>query len=711
MKRALLLLLTFLAASIAFGQQDDYRRIPTPPLRKINIPLPKRIQLANGMVIFLQEDHELPLIRGSVTIRGGSRDLPADKAGLTGILSQSWRTGGTTTRTGEQLDELLESRAASVETSADEDSSAVSMNVLKQDFDTVFPIWLDVLKNPAFRQEKIDLAKTQANTAISRRNDDPNGILFREVARLGYGPASPYARYPEYSTVASITRDDLVAFHDRFVHPNNMIVALDGDFDAAKMEKTLRQAFESWPKGPQAPKAEFSAAPAKPGVYFVAKDDVTQANIGMVSAGTTRNNPDYYALVVMNEIFGGGFSGRLMQHLRSQRGLTYGVGGGMGADWDHPGLFRVSMATKSGTAVESVEALRGEVAALVNSPVTPAELAQAKESILNAYVFNMDTRSKALNQQVLLEFYGFPADYYQKYPAAIEKVTTEDVARVAKKYVQPDQLAVLVVGKEKDFDKPLSSLGTVTPIDITIPEPGAKPSAPAAPGTAAATPAAPAASTPEALALARKALEFAGGKARIDAIQSLRTTESRTMQTPQGQMAVDVTTTVKLPDMVRQEMTLPMGTMTSVISPAASFAITPMGAQDLPSSARDAAMNSMKSDTLTILRNLDNPKYVLTLAGTEKIGDVDAQILEVNADGAHAKLSIDPATGKVLRRRGSGQMGEMVTDFSDWKSFGGVTLPTSAVSMRNGEKAAETKVTNVEINPAVDASMFEKPKP
>ena len=213
---------------------------------------------------------------------------------------------------------------------------------------------------------------------------------------------------------------------------------------------------------------------AKPGVYFIAKDDVTQANIAMVHAGTERSNPDYPALVVMNEVFSGGFSGRLMQSLRSQKGLTYGVGGGIGAPWDYPGLFRLQMATKSETTLESIEALRGEVRRLVNDPVTEAELSLAKESILNAYVFTMDTRDKALGQRVLLEFYGFPADYFEKYPSLIEKVTAADVQRVAKKYVHPDQLTVLVVGKESAFEKPLSTLGTVTPIDITIPPPPAK---------------------------------------------------------------------------------------------------------------------------------------------------------------------------------------------------------------------------------------------
>jgi zinc protease len=467
------LVAALLAVNVS-AQVKSVSEIKTPPLRKFESPQPKRIALTNGMVIFLQEDHELPLIKGRALIRGGSRDVPADKAGLLGIYGSAWRTGGTATKTGDQLDEFLDARAARVETGGGVDTTSVSLDVLKGDFDTVLPIFVDILRNPQFRQEKIDLARNLANSSISRRNDEPGGIVGRETMKLGYGADSPYARQPEYATIASITRDDLLAFHNRTVHPNNIILSFIGDFDSAQLEKRLRDTFGSWARGPQVAKPTVAMNGAKPGLYFIPKDDVTQANIALVHPGIERNNPDYYALSVMNDIFGGGFSGRLMQTLRSQKGLTYGVGGGVGANWDYPGLFRVQMATKSGTALESVEALKAEVARLVSAPITPVELSLAKESILNAFVFTMDTREKALNQQVQLELFGFPRDYYTKFPAMIEKVTAADVQRVAKTYVHPDQLAILVVGNQKDFEKPLTSLGEVQTIDITIPPPPAR---------------------------------------------------------------------------------------------------------------------------------------------------------------------------------------------------------------------------------------------
>lgn len=696
------LILTALFAFSAVAQVTSVGDLKTPPLRKFSTPQPKRIALPNGMVIFLQEDHELPLIKGRATIRGGARDVPSDKVGLLAIYSQSWRTGGTASKTGDQLDEFLDARAARVETGGSTDSTTVGLDVLKADFDTVLPIWVEILRKPELRQEKIDLAKTQANTGISRRNDEPGGILGRETMKLGYGADSPYARHSEYATIASITRDDLLAFHKRTVHPNNIILSFIGDFDTAKLEKRLRDSFGSWPRGPQVAKPTVAINGAKPGVYFVAKDDVTQANIAMVHPGIERNNPDYYALTVMNDVLGGGFSGRLMQKLRSEKGLTYGVGGSVGANWDYPGLFRVQMATKSGTTLESIDALKGEVTRLVSAPVTAEEMSLAKESILNAFVFTMDTRDKALNQQVLLELYGFPKDYFVKYPSMIEKVTAADVERVAKTYVHPDRLAVLVVGNQKDFEKPLASLGDVTTIDITIPEVG---------GTAEKK-AAPAGSNAEGTALANKVADFVGGKPTIDAVQTLRRSGTISMNTPQGAMEgqIDSLTSYAATSQ-RAVMQLPMGEITRVITPATAFMITPMGTQDLPGSQRDASLSEMRADLLNVLKNIGNAKYTFNTAPNENVAGVDALVLDVNADGSMAKWYIEPS-GRLLRsvtRATAPIPGDVITDFSEWKAFSGINLPTVAVITRNGEKAGEMKLSAVEVNPAVDEKAFVKP--
>jgi zinc protease len=470
---AIVFLLSLFGASALLRAQTQtaqpWKQIPIPQLPEFHPPQPKRIELPNGMVVFLQEDHELPLIDGTARIRGGERAVPASKTGLTDVYGEVWRTGGTKTQTGDQLDDFLEQRAAKVETSGGGDSTSVSWSCLKDDFDDVFRVFEDVLRNPEFRADKIEIAQKGMYDGISRRNDDPQQIAGREAAKLVYGADSPYARVAEYRTVAAVTRQDLIDFHAKYVHPNNIILGIVGDFDSAKMEAKLRAAFASWPKGAAAKDAEIKVDPAKPGYYQIEKTDVNQSQIQMVAPGITRKNPDYFAVSVFNQAFGGGFSSRLFGDIRTTKGLAYGVGGGVGASWDHPGVLRLAMSTKSSTTIESIQALGEEIDSLPQRPFSDEEIKQAKDEILNSFVFRFDSPDKVLQEKMSYEFYGYPLDFLEKFQKEIEKVTKEDVARVAAKYMHREQLAVLVVGKVSDFDKPLSSLGAVTKVDISIP--------------------------------------------------------------------------------------------------------------------------------------------------------------------------------------------------------------------------------------------------
>jgi zinc protease len=461
----------FAGTTQLWAQTQAWQQITISKLPAFHPAQPKRIQLPNGMVVFLQEDHELPMIDGTARIRGGERLVPANKTGLTDIYGEVWRTGGTKTQTGDQLDDFLEQRAAKVETSGDVDSTSVSWSCLKEDFDDVFRVFVDLLKNPEFRSDKIDIAQKGQYDAISRQNDDPSQIAGREAAKLVYGAKNPYARVAEYTTIAAITRQDLVEWHGKYVHPNNIILGVVGDFDSVKMEARLREAFASWPKGPAATDTEIKPEPAKPGFYQVEKTDVNQSNIQMVTLGITRKNPDYFAVAVFNEAFGGGFSSRLFSDIRTTKGLAYAVGGGVGSSWDHPGMLRLMMSTKSQSTVESIQALDEEIADLPKHPVNDEEIKRAKDAILNSFVFRFDSPGKVLQEKMAYDFHGYPLDFLENFQKEIEKVTKEDVARVAAKYIHREQMAVLVVGNVSEFDKPLSSLGSVNKLDITIPAP------------------------------------------------------------------------------------------------------------------------------------------------------------------------------------------------------------------------------------------------
>ncbi len=470
---AIACLFALIAPTTLTAQQDKpWEKIPIPKLHDFKPQQPKRIELKNGIVIFLQEDHELPFVSGSVLIPGGSRDESPAQAGLVGLYGQAWRTSGAAKIDGDALDDLLESKAAHVETAGDDDSTVVSWDSLKADADQVFSLALDLLLHPKFSQEKLELAQQQEATGIVRRNDDESAIAEREAAKLVYGVNSPYTRQPELATIGAVTLDDLKAWHERTIG-GKLIVGISGDFDPVAMEAKLRAAFEGLPPVKPAPPRHDVFPGPTPGVYFINKEDVNQSDIEIVGMGVDRHNPDVPAIAVMNEILGGGFASRLFQKVRTEKGLAYEVGGGISFAYDHPGPFGAVALTKSASTVDAATTTLAEIAGLNTRPFTKEELARAKDNLLTSFLFRYDTRDKVLAERERLEFYGYPADYLETYKAALERVTIADLEAVAKKYIHPDKLAILVVGNGAEIKPGLDqlNLGPIHPIDITIPTP------------------------------------------------------------------------------------------------------------------------------------------------------------------------------------------------------------------------------------------------
>jgi|HubBroStandDraft_1064217.scaffolds.fasta_scaffold28855_2 zinc protease len=480
---ALLAALTFAPLPLAAQQSKPWEKIPVPPLHEFHPQQPKRIELKNGIVVFLQEDHELPFVSGSVLIPGGSRNVEQKKAGLIDLYGEAWRTSGSDKMDGDAMDDFLEARAAHIETAGEDDSTAVQWESLKGDADQVFDLAMALLFHPKFSPEKLGLAKQGEATAIIRRNDDESGIAEREAAKLIYGADSPYTRQPEFATMGSVSVADLQAFHDRTIKAR-LIVSISGDFDAATMEAKIRAAFETLPPvTPEQPRHDVTPGPT-PGLYFINKPDVDQSDVEIVGVGTDRHNPDAPTLTVLDEILGGGFGSRLFQTVRTKLGLAYAVGGGVSMPYDHIGGFRADVLTKSISTVDATKAAMDVIAGLNTTPFTEEELKRAKDGILNSFLFQYDTKDKVLAERVKLEFYGYPADYLETYKSAIEKVSVADVTAAAKRYIHPEKLAVLVVGNRSEIKPGLDELkmGTPKPIDISIPRPPMRPSPAGSPG-------------------------------------------------------------------------------------------------------------------------------------------------------------------------------------------------------------------------------------
>jgi|tagenome__1003787_1003787.scaffolds.fasta_scaffold20983460_2 zinc protease len=701
MKRTLLLALIGTALLMpASAQVQSWKQIPIPQLPAFKPKQPKRIELSNGMIVFLQEDHELPLVDAFARIRGGSVSEPANKTGLVDMYGDVWRTGGTKSQTGDQLDDFLEIRAAKVETGGGPDSTSISFSCLKGDLDDVFKVFLDVLQNPEFRAEKLELAQKAAADAISRRNDEVSEIAHREAIKLAYGPENPYARVAEYSTVAAVTRQDLIDWHSKYVHPNNIILGITGDFDSAAMESRLRTAFESWPKGPVFQKPQVQYSPAKAGYYLIPKDDVNQSNIRMVGLGVTRDNPDYYPISVFNEAFGGGFSSRLFNDIRTKRGLAYGVGGGIGSNFGHPGLLQISLGTKSQSTIESIQATDQDIEDLSKQPITDDEIQRAKDAILNAFIFRLDSPDKILAERMTYEFYGYPPDWLDKYQSEIKKVTAVDVNRVAEKYLHKDQLAILVVGNTSQFDKPLSSLGPVKNVDITIPAPagdaeGSKPTA----------------SNPEGKALAAKVASAMGGLSKLQSIKGMHVNIA---ESDSGNPPSPVDVYLQFPDSMHVEVQSPQGNLTIVASPGAAFMSIPgRGSRNMPAAQKNEMMAQMHHDLVYVAQHAEDPAFTFTAAGTEKVGTVDAAILDIGGAIPWLRWYVDPSTGRILREKykGMGQGGPFdgESELSDWRTADGITLPYKHQNKQNGEQTSTAEFKKIELNPQIDPKMFEKP--
>ena len=459
-------------ATQAIGQVDTVEQLTYPPLPDLHIPQPTRVILDNGMVVFLLEDHELPIVQVSARLRTGSRLEPADKVGLAAFTGTVMRNGGTTTWTGDALDDYLERKAASIETGIGVASGSASMTCLSEDFSEIFAVFGDVLRNPRFDPEKLALAKKKAMAGIARQNDNPDGILSREFAKLIYGKDSPYARVESYATVNNISRRDLIDWHATYVVPNRIVLGLVGDFQTEQALDLVRRTFGAWPQGKpfNDPVVPYQTSTTK-NVYYVEKNDMTQAKIIIGHLGLTRKHPDYHPVVIINQIVSGSFGARLFSNVRSQKGLAYDVHGGIGFGWDYPATANFSMSTKTDTTQAGIDALLEEARKIMDAePPTEEEVRKAKASLLNSFVFSVNSPGKILGKFLTYEYFGYPPDWLVRFRTGIEQTTVDQVRKAARTHIKPDQFVFLIIGPRQGTAPALARYETVEELDISIPE-------------------------------------------------------------------------------------------------------------------------------------------------------------------------------------------------------------------------------------------------
>jgi zinc protease len=675
------LLLTLAAAALVSAQTvPSYKDLKYPPLRQPQIPEPAQVTLSNGMRVFLLEDHELPLIRGVALIHTGNLFDPPDKKGLSQVMADVLRSGGTKSKSGDQIDEQLENLAASVESGMDETSASMSFSALKESVDPVLETFKDLMTGPEFRQDKIDLELSQFRSAIARRNDDANAIPERELLSIVYGRNTPYGWEIEYDDLDHMHRDDLVKFYQRYYFPKNILLAVYGDFSTAQMKDRLEKLFADW-KVEQAPIPPFPAVTNKPapGINFAEKQDVTQTFFSIGELGGTLRDKDYPALQVAANILGQGFSSRLVSEIRTKLGYAYDIGASWAANYDHPGTFRIDGSTKSASTTETIQAIEAEVAKMRSAEVSEQELRDAKDGVLNSFVFFFDSPAKTLNRVVRYEYFGYPKDFLAEYRKGIDSVTRADVLRVAKEHFIPENLTIVAVGNPKEFGKPLSALGPVKTIDLTIPEPKSDVAKPDAAGAAKAH---------ELLERARRAM---GGAEKLAAIKDRTQTAEVTMQG----VKIKGQSRFLAPSYIREEQEYPFGKVIVFTDGKSGWMQTPQGNMPMPAQLLKQAQSEMFRDLLHLV---------------QADGDASAQVQAISADtvevssagGFSVKLRFDPSTGlpagELYQESGPGGVAHMEDVYSDWRDAGGLKMPFKVATQQNGAALRESVYSDFKFN-------------
>jgi zinc protease len=426
---------------------------------RLNYSPPKRAAyrqvLKNGVVAYLVEDHDLPLVNISVTIRAGSYLDPAGKEGLARAVGAQLRAGGTSKWKAHEFDEEADFLAADLSSSIGDTSGSASVNSLSKELDKALELFFDMLWHPAFQQDRLDLYKSQQLQQIERRNDSTDDIEGREWNRLIRGEKHFTSLLSTKKSIESITRDDLVSFHQKFYHPGNFIFAVSGDFATAAMKSKLDQAMAGWPVSKETalpvPKPNFTPVA---GVYAVHKADVNQARVSIGHLGIMRGNPDEFAIEMMNDILGGaGFSSRILNRVRSDEGLAYSAGTSFTAGVYYEGQFRAGFQTKSATGAQATQIVLDEVERIRKEKVSEEELETVKNSAIEIFPRYFSSARAIAGTFASDEFTGRDPGYWETYRDKIRAVTSDDVLRVAQKYLHPDKLVILVVGNLDDLTK------------------------------------------------------------------------------------------------------------------------------------------------------------------------------------------------------------------------------------------------------------------
>lgn len=443
--------------------------------------LESRHVLGNGVPVYIVEDHGLPLVDFSITARGGDYMDPDGKAGLAAITCDQMRSGGAGALDADAFDEEADFLALDMSIGSGSRESQASINSLSKDLDRALDLLFLALREPRFQQDRIDLYKTQVRQALERRNDSTTSIENREWMRLMY-EGHFESRQTTTTSLDAISRDDMIAFGQALWNPANFVIGVSGDVEAAEILAKLEARFTAWPPGSTAPPTPKPAHRPAKGIWIVDKPDVNQSRVSLGHLSTTWDDPRVPAIDVMNDILGGGgFTSYIMRAVRSDAGLAYSAGSGIGFGREYPRSLRASFQSKNASVARALRITIDQMERIRNTVPTAEDLDVTKNSLIGTFPQRFASPQAKIRVFVNDEIIGRPADWWDKYRPAIKAVTGEDVKRVANELLHPDDLTILVVGKKAEVlageaDHPDFSIAKMAGpqgiIDIPLPDPG-----------------------------------------------------------------------------------------------------------------------------------------------------------------------------------------------------------------------------------------------
>ncbi len=469
MRRAVTIVLILALALAVTGGAAWAKKVKHPselsyPDIKLKTPEYETLEFENGMTGFFLEDHEVPVV--SIYMLIETSRPPQEKTGLNELGAWAVRNGGGENWDADKINEELEFVAASIEINGRARRTSVTVDCLKKDLGLCLSILNDLLANPAFPDEKIELRRETMLENIRRENDEPRNIARREFRKVVYGD-HPMGWQATEETVGAITRDDLVRYHGQYFHPNNAIVGITGDITKDEIVVALDKALTGWQPATVAidPEPEMKLS-FSPSVNYVEKE-IHQGVIMLGHLGMNSRDENLVAVRLMNFILGGGsFTSRITQKVRTDEGLAYSAYSRYGDDpWTY-GLFTASSQTKAESSARALALILELIEEMRNDGPTEEEFEGAKDAYLNRHVFDYESNATVVNRLVTLSWKGLPLDTAEREFEQIAALTVDDVRKAAADYLHPDGIAILVVGDQASFDQPLSNFGEVNVIEL-----------------------------------------------------------------------------------------------------------------------------------------------------------------------------------------------------------------------------------------------------